>query len=210
MSKTTDVLFILKRRENYSALAPDANSKNMSTGLFNSASFVSNMLNDAGISSVMEIAIDNNCIDSLVTKYQPKYCIIEALWVVPEKFAVLQPLHPTVEWIVRLHSEMPFMANEGIALNWIGEYVKYDNVKVGINAPRMYREVAVFLKAAHGFNDKQVRNKLVYLPNFYPQKYRNAQKIDYNKGIEFVCYVWCWGRKKTQLFSGVSKVVSSE
>ena len=75
----TRVLFILKRREDYNAVLHS--HVGLSTGLFNSASFVNDMLNHSGIDSELEVAIDNNCIDRLVTRHQPDYCIIEALWV---------------------------------------------------------------------------------------------------------------------------------
>ena len=123
------VLFILKRKDNYNH-ERDGKHVGLSTGLFNSASFVSDMLNDNGIDSAMEVAVDNNCIDRLVSKHKPTFVVIEALWVVPQKFEVLQKLHPDVTWILRLHSEMPFMAGEGMAMNWIGEYSKIRNMRI--------------------------------------------------------------------------------
>ena len=52
------------------------------------------------------------------------HAIVEALWVVPEKFDVLTKLHPRVQWIVRTHSQAPFLASEGIATAWIAGYLK--------------------------------------------------------------------------------------
>ena len=109
------ILFILKRREDYNGIIHS--HVGLSTGLFNSASFMNDMLNDAGVESKLVVVEDNNRIDSEVYKYKPTHVIIEALWVVPSKFAILADLHPTVKWIVRLHSELPFLANEGIALD---------------------------------------------------------------------------------------------
>ena len=173
----SNVLFILKRREDYQA---ELHSHiGLSTGLYNSASFVNDMLNDLGIDSELELAIDNNCIDSLVTKHRPDYCIIEALWVVPSKFNILQQLHPSVTWIIRLHSEMPFMAGEGMAMDWLGDYAKFRNIKIACNAPRMLREVQMYLG----------KEKVIYLPNFYPQEYKT--KI-INKDKDYVD-VSCFG-----------------
>ena len=56
-----DVLFILKRREDYNAQLHS--HIGLSTGLYNSASYVSNVLNQNGIDSKIEVVIDNNCID---------------------------------------------------------------------------------------------------------------------------------------------------
>jgi len=140
----TKVLFILKRREDYNSAIH--NHQGLSTGLYNSASFMNNMLNDNGVQSKMVVVIDNNCIDREVTAYRPTHVIIEALWVTPSKFAVLQKLHPGVKWIIRLHSEMPFMAGEGMAMDWLGDYADFANVYIGVNAPRMLRETKLFLQ----------------------------------------------------------------
>lgn len=171
------VLFILKRREDYSAKIHS--HIGLSTGLYNSAKFMNDMLNDAGIQSVLEVAIDNNCIDRLVNLHKPTHVIIEALWVVPTKFSVLQKLHPSVKWIIRLHSEMPFMAGEGMAMDWLGDYATYKNVIIACNAPRMFREVQLYLGT----------KRVIYLPNFYPQEYHSPKKINKEKDyIDVSCF----------------------
>lgn len=178
------VLFILKRREDYNAVLHSA--LGLSTGLFNSASFVNDMLVDAGIDSVLEVAIDNNCIDRLVTKHRPTHVIIEALWVVPSKFAVLQKLHPKVKWIVRLHSEMPFLAGEGNAMDWVGDYSAFKNVCIGVNAPRMMKEVKTFLEVKH--QGKLANDKVIYMPNYYPHEFE-SKKLDKNKDtVDIACF----------------------
>jgi len=182
------VLFLLKRKDGYNHII-DGRDVGLSTGLYNSASFVNEMLNDIGVESIMEVAIDNNCVDRLVNKHKPTHVIIEAMWVVPQKFEILQKLHPDVTWILRLHSETPFIACEGIAMNWIGEYSKIRNMLISVNAPRMLREVKVFLKAMHNWTDKQVNEKVLYLPNFYPQDYAKPKKIDRSKYfIDIGCF----------------------
>jgi hypothetical protein len=178
------VLFILKRREDFNPIKH--NPIGLSTGLFNSASFMNNMLIDADIDSTIEVAIDNNCIDRLVTKHKPTHVIIEALWVTPSKFSVLSKLHPNVKWIIRLHSEMPFMAGEGIAMDWIGDYFDFDNVILGINAPRMFEEIRTYLGSKHP--DKIMDHKIIYLPNYYPQEYK-TKEFDYGKyWIDVGCF----------------------
>ena len=138
------VIFILKRREDYNAITHS--HIGLSTGLYNSANFMNEMLNSMHIESKLVVVPDNNHIDREVTKHKPTHVIIEALWVVPQKFNILKKLHPKVKWIIRLHSEMPFMAGEGMAMDWIGDYSEIDNVILGINAPRMYHEVKNYLK----------------------------------------------------------------
>ena len=179
------VLFILKRREDYNSIVHS--HVGLSTGLYNSASFMDVMLRDNGISSVMEVAIDNNCIDRLVTKHQPTHVIIEALWVVPSKFTILQRLHPTVKWIIRLHSELPFLAGEGNAIDWVADYSDFDNLYIGVNAPRMMSEVKILLKTrAPG---RIWDHRVIYMPNFYPQTYKSVKRIDKKKDtIDIACF----------------------
>jgi hypothetical protein len=180
------VLFILKRREDYQAVLHS--HIGLSTGLFNSASFVNNMLNQLGVESSLEIAIDNNCIDRLVTKHRPSHCIIEALWVVPEKFNVLQRLHPGITWIIRLHSEMSFMAGEGNAMDWLGDYSGFKNIVIACNAPRMLRETRLYLQHLNQWDDKTTQQRVIYLPNYYPQEYK-TKKFNRNKDwVDVGCF----------------------
>ena len=115
--KQSKILFILKIKQNYGAT--NDYSIGLSTGLYNSAQFMNEMLIDGGFDSQMVSVIDNNDIDREVTLHKPTHVIIEALWVVPSKFEVLCKLHPNVKWVIRLHSEIPFLANEGMAMDWI-------------------------------------------------------------------------------------------
>ena len=186
------VLFCLKRKEDYNAIVDS--HVGVSTGLYNSATFVKDMLTDNGIKAKLSVLIDNNCIDRAVSEYKPTHVIIEALWVTPEKFSVLQKLHPTVQWIIRVHSEMPFMAGEGMAMDWIGEYTKITNVRIAINAPRMYREIEFYDRHVNNrffMSTKDLNasdNKIIYLPNYYPQEYK-SKKLNYSKGsIDVGCF----------------------
>lgn len=170
------ILFILKRREDYNAIVHS--HIGMSTGLYNSAKFMKDMLVEMGFDARLEVAKDNNCVDRLVTKHKPTHVIVEALWIVPVKFHILQKLHPRVNWIIRLHSEMPFMAGEGMAMDWLGEYATYKNVVVACNAPRMLHEISNYLG----------KDKVVYLPNYYPQDYKR-KKFDKNKDhVDVSCF----------------------
>src|SRR5271166_4089332 len=170
------VLFILKRKEHYGPYDPyptpepyplttdDMSGSGLMTGLYNSAKFVADMLNVNGIEAKIVVVTDNNDIDREVHDYKPTHVIIEALWVVPSKFSVLIKLHPTVKWFIRLHSAIPFLSNEGIAMQWIFDYTQYQNVAVSCNDIRLYRELDEL------FEIRQIEpsDKLFYQPNFYP------------------------------------------
>ena len=170
------ILFILKKREHF-----DKDKKlygGLSSGLYNSVNFVHNMKIE-GVESKIVIVNDNNYIDTEVNIYKPNYVIIEALWVVPEKFEVLTKLHPTVKWIIRLHSELPFLAGEGIAMDWIYKCSLYSNVSIACNSPRMVDEMKFF-----------TGKNVVYLPNYYPPhnfKLKNHTYIN-NNTLEIGCF----------------------
>ena len=165
---TARILFVLKRREDFD---PEKHTKEgMQTGLFNSATFVKDMLNVGGVESQLFIARDNNDIDRAVTAFKPTHVVIEALWVVPQKFVILSKLHPTVKWIIRLHSETPFLAQEGMAWDWMGDYIRHPNILIAANSPRMLTEVKTYLTAILP-NDKTLHNRIIYLPNYYPTTY---------------------------------------
>lgn len=180
------VLFILKRRDDYNG--QKHSHIGLSTGLYNSASFMNQMLTDAGVESKLVVVIDNNDIDREVNRYRPTHVIIEALWVIPSKFSVLCKLHPTVKWIIRLHSEMPFIANEGMAMDWIGDYADFPNIIIGVNAPRALQEVRDYLSLKMEWDEDTTEEKIIYLPNFYPQEYK-YKKFDRHKNtIDISCF----------------------
>lgn len=155
----TRILFICKNRdvppENGEGYTYSSGGK--SSGLLNSVNFMIDMLTDRGVECKVVDVADNNCIDREVSSYKPTHVIIEALWVVPTKFEVLTKLHPKVKWLIRLHSEIPFIAGEGIAFDWIPKYMEYKNVRVSANSAGICED----LQGLFG-------KKVVYLPNFYP------------------------------------------
>jgi len=180
------VLFILKRRHDYDK---DKHSEfGMSTGLYNSAWYMNEMLQINGVDSKIVVVEDNNKIDKEVSEYKPTDVIIEALWVVPSKFEVLQKLHPTVKWIVRLHSDIPFLANEGIAMDWLGDYSTFRNVYIAANSKRIYSELKTYYKNIGDSDSQRLEDKIIYLPNYYPQVYKQKE-IDKDSGyIDIGCF----------------------
>lgn len=178
------VLFILKRREDYSQ-HPSYSQTGMSTGLLNSATFMHDMLVKNGIDSKIAVVVDNNCIDREVSQFKPTHVIIEAIWVVPTKFDVLTKLHPTVKWVVRYHSDAPFIAGEGIAMQWTTEYLKRSDVVLGINAYRFLDEVRCL---ADILGVKNVRDRVIHLPNYYPDGKIVLPKQPQNGTIKVGCF----------------------
>ncbi len=183
------ILFILRFRQTSGGMAYG------SSGLLNSARFVANMLRDHGIDVHLVQVIDSNDIDREVFKYKPTHVILEAIWVPPIKFRELTKLHPRVIWAIRVHSELPFIANEGMAIEWITESIKYPNVYVVFNNARALRDFRSFLPA----------HKTFYLPNYYPIIHR----IGENKRPNHILDVGCLGAirpMKNQLNQAVASI----
>lgn len=130
------VLFIVKKRQT---------EYGVSYGLLNSCRFLCNALHHLGVEAKVVSVVDNNCIDREVHQYKPTHVFIEALWVVPEKFKVLIPLHPSVKWYVRLHSNTPFLANEGMAMQWINGYEEirkeFNNLLIAPNSEKLCNDL---------------------------------------------------------------------
>lgn len=190
-----EVLFILKQKHLY---GNTTYSKHIQSGLFNSATFVCQMLNEKGIRSELVQVIDNNSIDREVHKFKPKHVIIEALWVVPEKFEILAKLHPNVMWTIRLHSELPFLANEGSAMGWLFEYEKLAKagikIRVAPNTEKMFHDLSVV----------GIKHQLL-LPNYYPSTASKPHCIN----DKHVVNIGCFGAirpMKNQLIQAVAAI----
>lgn len=149
-------LFIIKKFYTYDGC------RQVSNGLRTSAMFVVELLLREGFRAKLVEAIDGNCIDRLVTENRPTRVVLEAIWVTPHKIAELQRLHPGVKWTVRVHSEIPFLANEGMAVKWLASYLKL-GVEVAFNSPRTV-------------DDFKVIGPSSYLPNFYFLRHPRRQK----------------------------------
>ena len=185
-SSHNKVLFILKLNENY---GPEHHSHvGLSTGLYNSSLFMSDMLEEDKIDSKMVVVNDNNDIDREVNKYNPTHVIIEALWVVPSKFNVLVKLHPNVKWIIRLHSEIPFLANEGIAMKWLGDYSEHDKVVIACNSPQATEDIKFYLAHRNGWDKKTTKQRVIYLPNFYPHTFKTKSLDKCKDTIDIACF----------------------
>jgi glycosyltransferase involved in cell wall biosynthesis len=175
------ILFILKYREPDALWIPEDESYSYSTGqlssgLANSAGFANDFLNQNGISSNLVHAVDNNCIDRLVKENNPTHVIIEAYWVVPEKFEVLTKLHPSIKWIIRSHSHTPFLATEGIAFDWSMKYISYPGVFLACNHQEAFKDMKHLARATYPrWKQKDIDAKILYLPNVYRLDIRTNQ-----------------------------------
>lgn len=183
------LLFICKSRKiptiaGYKDFGED--HRNGSYGLINSCKLIARSLEylypDKFECEVITV-IDNNCIDREVTLRKPTHVFIEALWVVPEKFYQLIPLHPNVKWAVRIHSKTPFLSNEGVAFDWINKYLevakKYSNFVISGNDLEYSSDMCSAYKT----------DNFAYLPNLYHAdwSYKTLKQIE-KSHIDIGCF----------------------
>lgn len=155
MVKLPRLLFVLKHREGYWG------EYSLSSGLFNSVTFLVQMLNDLGIATKMVQVPDNNYIYKEINAFKPTHTIIEAFWVVPEKFDQLSRMYPRMNWSVRNHSELPFLQQEGIALQFCYGYLSR-GIEIMNNSTRAVTDMEAIAEA-WGFH-----RLISYAPNYYP------------------------------------------
>lgn len=174
------ILFICKKNETYGFTTYSKHS----SGLWNSTRFVAEALNILSFERHLDLSdakchvggrpfqapagvvevIDNNDIDRVVSEHKPDIVVIEALWVIPEKFDILKKLHPRVKWFVHLHSHIPFLALEGVAMYWLSGYAKR-SIGIIANSQKSYDALRGYLYG----------DELIYLPNGYVGRPREAR-----------------------------------
>ena len=188
--KTQRVLFLCKKR---------STDYHVSTGLLNSSQFIANYLMDKGIDSKVVDCIDANSIDREVFLYKPTHVIISAIWVTPAKLEELIHKYRNIQWQVRIHSKIPFIANEGIAFEWILDYVKIDkwkeNLTISGNSPEFCRALSATLDMDE-----------LYLPNIYRPTYKPDMA---NKKNDGVIDIGCFGAirpLKNQLMQAMAAI----
>lgn len=172
MKKVTKVLVLTKERLDYAG---------NTIGLANSADFLTIALNSLGYDTKAVKVIDGNSIDKELHLFKPKVCVLEALWVTPDKLRELTRLHSQVAFIVRVHSNLPFLSMEGTAIEQIKELSNIEGVLVASNNEGTSKElVEVF-----GLD-------IPYLPNIYQASHYSPSK-PLSKAHDSILDISCFG-----------------
>jgi hypothetical protein len=187
------VLFILKYREVNDPEQGVYSHSGLSSGLFNSARMVAEMLNNLGAASKpceakLVQVVDNNDIDREVFAFKPDVVIIEAFWVVPEKFEVLKKLHPNVKWIIRNHSNIPFLAQEGMAMRWSAAYAAQQNVYLATNTKQSLHDLRDIVAESNDIDFADASAKVLYFPNFYIADVSDSWEFYHSRYIDIGCF----------------------
>lgn len=174
----TKCLFILKTRNSQTeSWGGEYSTSKFSSGLFNSATFVSDMLNSIDIKSHVVEVVDGNAINAELHKFKPEIVFLEAIWVDPAKLEELTNLHPSTKFIVRIHSNTPFISNEGIAMDWCYRYLKA-GITIAPNSKKMEKE----------FKSLIDNGSVIYLPNYYEIMYNKVHRDKHPDILDVGCF----------------------
>jgi len=175
------VIFILEKDHNET-------HEGLSSTLYYASTFVHEMLRNSGLDSDLKIFANTDTINSLIAIHRPDYVIIDPIWINPLLLSYLCNMHPNIKWIGRIHCEIQFLASIHNSIKQIADYSNFKNVILGLNSPRAMREISIYLKLKNKWTVNEVKDKVIYLPNFYPQIY-NTKKINKNKEhIDIGCF----------------------
>ncbi len=165
------ILFLCRKNNNYGFVSYTKKS----SGLFNSTRMIVDSLNarDADVEAKIVEVDDNNRIDREVHLFEPDIVVIEAFWVVPEKFDVLKRLHPTVRWFCHLHSNIPFLSHEGIAMEWLFAYVARDIAFIA-NSEELQTALKMIIPDEY----------VIHLPNVYLGQMRVPRFIEFQDEVD--------------------------
>ncbi len=142
------------------------------------------MLAEQGFHTHLVHVHDSNGIHREIVKHHADIVVIEAFWVPPAKFDELKRVCPKVVFIVRNHSDLSFLSQEGMALGWILEYVQKTNVVMTCNSPPAVDEVQFLADKVDS------ARPIVYLPNYYPTKDALPEK---ERSVSNVIKIGCFG-----------------
>jgi hypothetical protein len=194
-NKIVKILFLLKKNLIYGS----QHSVIAKSGLLNSARITAHQLHKhLKVHTEIEICVDGNEIDKFLHKHRPQICIIEALWVTPDKLRELIRLHKRIIFVVLIHSEVPFLANEGNAISWIREYNDIERVYPAFNSE----------KTAEQFGELGIYD--LYLPNVYHDVDKKDRHKQDNCGVVHVGAFGAIRPFKNQLIQAMAAIVFAE
>ncbi len=167
-NKSNRILFLSKERNN---------SYGISTGLYQSSLFIVKYLKEEDIACEIKVCFDANSIDKYIHEFKPTHIVVHAIWITPAKLAELARKYPRVKWNIRIHSKLPFLSNEGNAIQWLTEYLKLPNVRVSTNNEEATKQLGLAI-------DKPI----LCLPNIYDSDKCKVEKVKKGRQMDIGCF----------------------
>jgi hypothetical protein len=171
-------LFILKTRDPYGSdydMEMDfsysySQPAEASSGMSIACQLIADMLVENGREAVVvTISYPEDLYQILSSTSGVTDMIIEGLWLDPDYMAGLMTSFPTVRWSVHIHSEIPFLATEGIAMNFVVRYLT-NGAWIITNSARAHERLSWLARSAAGIPNSN-RSHTVYLPNVYTKTF---------------------------------------
>jgi hypothetical protein len=75
-----------------------------------------------------------------------------------------------------------------MAMDWIGDYSGFKNVVLAINAPRMLEDIKIYLQHRNSWTEEETNERIIYLPNYYPQEYKSKILNKDKSTINISCF----------------------
>jgi len=150
-------LFLIKKYQASGSYNQGSNSLKLS------ARFVVNMILREGHRAALVEAENQNFIREAIDEHRPAIVILEALWVTPGKMGELKRAYPQIRFVVRINSEVPFLAGEGIGVEWV--------------AAAMKMGVEIAFNSSQARDDFKIIGESAYLPNYYPLRMIRHQAV---------------------------------
>lgn len=141
------------------------------SGLKNSSKFAAAMLCSLGIQAISIEMTDMSEAYAAMDKYNPDIVIVEAIFITPDLMQQFRSNYPMAKIVVRIHSEIAFLSQEGQAISWLRQYLRITNVFIASNSKRAQSDLQNILY-----------RKVIYLPNYYPVRpqFKMDSVLSYN------------------------------
>jgi len=155
----------------------------ISSGVHNSSKFIVGMLRDQGFIVDIITITDDAEIHEHIKKYDTSLIIFEAFWISIASLDYLTKTYPDKKWIIRNHSNLPFLSQEGGTIELILKYLKRDNVYIASISKRAFDDT-IKLCSAMG----QPNFKVLYLPTYYSVDNHNTLRSNKNDKFNVGCF----------------------
>ena len=139
------------------------------SGLFNSCAFVVDMLNASGVGARLVQIGDPKELAGKIAACGATDVVVEALFISPAQLREVAQKFPAVRFVVRLHSEIPFLVVEGRAMEWLHDYLLSPSISLAANTLRATLDIrAVVVSYFPHWDQPTLAHRVEFLPNYYP------------------------------------------
>lgn len=162
------VLFIIKKFQSYGDYNHGHNSLKTAT------TFIVDMLKREGHKARLVEAVDENSIQAFIAELDPTTVILEAIWVTPRKMEWLKKQFPNVRFVVRVNSEVPFLAQEGCGVEFLSAF--------------MMLGVDIAFNSSYAQDDFKILGDSIFLPNYYPMQRLRFDRPPHPNHVNVGCF----------------------